>query len=94
MSDFIPLLNKLILSSYYEMGLQGCKKAKRQTPHSEFISISATGIATSLLSFALVLVLFLFFSINEAEQKEYNKNDKKDKFSGVLHQKRVKDMFD
>ncbi|MEC0346191.1 MULTISPECIES: hypothetical protein [Peribacillus] len=92
MSDFIPLLNKLILSSYYEMGLQGCKKAKRQTPHSEFIFISATGIATSLLSFALVL--FLFFSINEAEQKEYNKNDKKDKFSGVLHQKRVKDMFD
>jgi hypothetical protein len=79
-------------TSYYEMGLQGCKKAKRQTPHSEFISISATGIATSLLSFALVL--FHFFSINEAEKKEYNKNDKKDKFSGVLHQKRVKGMFD
>jgi succinate dehydrogenase hydrophobic anchor subunit len=68
------------------------KNQKDKLPHSEFISISATGIATSLLSFALVL--FLFFSIKEAEYKECKKNEKKDKFSGVLHQKWVKGMLD
>jgi hypothetical protein len=68
------------------------KKQKDKLHHSEFISISATGIATSLLSFALVL--FLFFPIKEAEQKECKKNEKKDEFSGVLHQKWVKGMLD
>ncbi|MED3907711.1 hypothetical protein FQP34_03935 [Peribacillus simplex] len=66
------------------------KKQKDKLPYSEFISISARGIAPSLLSFG---VAFLFFSIKEAEHKEYKKNEKKDKFSGILHQKWVKGML-
>ncbi|MBT2664933.1 hypothetical protein J7J00_05450 [Bacillus sp. ISL-4] len=67
------------------------KKQKDKLPYSEFISISAPGICGSLLSFG---VAFLLFSIKEAEQKEYKKNEKKDKFSWVLHQKWVKGVLD
>ncbi|MEV5112351.1 hypothetical protein MRBL20_000439 [Peribacillus frigoritolerans] len=74
------------------MGLQGGKKQKDKLPHSEFISIfQQREFAPSLLSFG---VAFLFFSIKEAEHKECKKNEKKDKFSGVLHQKWVKGMLD
>jgi hypothetical protein len=74
------------------MRLQGGKKQKDKLPYSEFISIfQQREFATSLLSFR---VAFLFFTIKEAEHKKYKKNDKKDKFSGVLHQKRVKGMLD
>lgn len=80
------------------MGIRGGKKAKRQTPlfksrfEIEFIYSTATGICKSLL-LSFGFVAFLFFSIKETKQKEEKKNEKKDKFSGVLHQKRVKGMF-